>query len=175
MAKRWTDVEVKKHRKQLVNLYVRKNFSISEISKMLGISQSGVFVRLNRLCIKSQPEVKLNFLNKRRDIKIPKKYSSKLAEFFGIMLGDGHISNFQIVVSLGTKEAKYSKYVQYLTKDIFGGNPKIGIRKADYKKRKYRDVYMGSVELVAWLKSEGLVSNKLESQVNVPNWIFRKT
>lgn len=171
MANRWSAQEEKKYLIQLEELYVKKNLSIREIAHKLKLSQSAVFVRLKRLGITTNPKKKLYYLNKRRDIKIPQKYSQELAEFFGIMLGDGHVSNFQVVVSLGSKEEEYARYVQKTMKSIFGGKPKIGIRKEDYKKQKYRDVYLGSVDVVSWLKNEGLVSNKVISQVDVPKWI----
>lgn len=172
MAKRWTKEEEVGFRKELDYLYIQKNLSIREISIHLRISQSAVFVRLNRLGIATAPEKKKHYLNKRTDINIPQRHTVELAEMFGILLGDGHISKFQVVVSLGSKEQAYAVYVQELLQVVFGGKPKIGIRKEDYKKQKYRDVYLGSVELVSWIRKQGLVSNKVQSQVGVPSWIM---
>lgn len=174
MAKRWTKRQEKIARKQLEYLYITKNLSIKDISLILNLSQSGVFTRLKRLKILTIPEKKIHYLNKRVDIIIPQIYSSELAEFFGIMLGDGHISRFQVIVSLGTKEEVYAKYVSKIMKGLFGGVPKISMRKSDYKQKKYRDVYLGSIEIVSWLKKEGLVNNKVQSQVDVPKWIMKK-
>src|ERR1035437_5221247 len=98
-----------------------------------------------------------------------KKYTENLAEFFGIMLGDGHVSHFQVVVCLGTKEASYAEYVSLLIKKIFKTKAKIGIRKTYY-----RDVYVGSTAITSWLLKEGLVNKKVVSQVDVPKWIFTK-
>ncbi|CAN5734064.1 hypothetical protein BH11PAT2_BH11PAT2_09860 [soil metagenome] len=39
----------------------------------------------------------------------------------------------------------------------------------------YRDVYIGSVMLTDWLRKEGLVSNKVASQVDAPQWIFESS
>lgn len=172
MARRWSTEEEFQYKKEMVDLYCKKNLSIKEIATLLQISQASVFVRLKRLGIKSAPEKKKGYLNKRSDIKIPKRYSSWLAEMFGILLGDGHISEFQVIVSLGSKESEYASYVSDLMKHLFGGAPKIGIRGTSFNGKKYRDVYLGSTQLVTWLKAGGLVQNKVQSQVGVPIWIL---
>lgn len=169
MARRWTMKEENRYHFELVDLYIKQNKSLREVSKILGISESTVFRRLNRLGIKTQPYLKKNYLKKRTDVKIPNKYSVDLAEFFGIMLGDGHVSHFQVVVSLGNKEEKYAKHVKLLMKKIFETNVKISLRGTGY-----RDVYLGSVDITSWLLKQGLVYNKVKSQVDVPAWIFGK-
>ena len=169
MAKRWTKEEEVKYHSELFHLYVQKNNSLYEISKILKIPESTIFRRMERLKIKTTPYLKANYLKKRNDVKIPNKYSEDLAEFFGIMLGDGHISHFQIVVSLGNKEEKYAEHVRLLIKKIFKVSAKISIRNTGY-----RDVYIGSVDLTSWLFKKGLVSNKVKSQVDIPSWIFSK-
>lgn len=169
MAKRWTTEEEKRYHSLLFYLYIKKNKSLRQISEILKLKESTVFKRLKRLNIQTIPHLKKNYLKKRTDLKIPNKYSENLAEFFGIMLGDGHISHFQIVVSLGNKEEKYAKHVSLLINKIFKVKSKLSIRNAGY-----RDVYLGSVELTAWLLNNGLVSNKVKSQVDIPVWIFSK-
>ena len=54
-------------------------------------------------------------------------------------------------------------------KELFNIVPKISIRK-----RGYRDVYLGSVDITRWLIENGLVHNKVKSQVGVPSWILAK-
>ena len=169
MARRWTKEEEGKYRYELFKLYIKQNKSLSEVSKLLGISEQAVFKRLTRLNIKTQPHLKKNYLKKKTDVKIPSKYSKELAEFFGIMLGDGHVSHFQVVVSLGNKEEKYAEYVRSLIEKIFKTDVKISLRN-----RGHRDVYLGSVEVTSWLLKQGLVHNKVKSQVGVPKWIFNK-
>jgi DNA-binding transcriptional regulator WhiA len=169
MARKWTTNEERIYKRELENLYLKQNLTISEVGKILGLAGNTIYDRLKRLGIKSTRHLKKHYNNTRTDILIPKTYSSELAEFFGVMLGDGHISHFQAVVSLGNKEYKYAKYVQNLIFDIFKVKPKILERKDGY-----RDVYLGSVALTKWLMSEGLVYNKTKSQVDVPDWIFTK-
>lgn len=151
------------------NLYVKENKTISEIAKLLNISQSTVYDRMVRLKIPSQPSNKLHYKNKQHYVKIPKYYSNDLAEFIGIMLGDGYISYFQVVVTLGNKEDKYVKYVAELVNRVFKTKSKVTIKNGIYK-----TVYVGSTELVKWLEKMGLVQNKVNSQVDVPNWIWKK-
>ena len=169
MARRWSTKEENKYRSQLYKLYVKQNKSLREVSKVLGISEQAVFRRLGRLGIKTQPHLKKNYLKKRTDFKIPVRYSEDLAEFFGIMLGDGHVSHFQVVVSLGNKEERYAKYVKLLMKKIFKTYVKISVNQ-----KGHRDVYLGSVDVTSWLLKQGLVHNKVKSQVDVPLWIFSK-
>lgn len=171
MARRWSLVEERKKFSELQRFYVRDNKTIGEIGKILGIAEQTVFQRLVRLGIPSAPERKTTYVARRRkDITIPKQRTAKLAEFFGIMLGDGRLSPpYQIIVTLGTKELSYAKYVVGLISRLFGASPKIGIRNNGYK-----DVYLGSTELVSWLQKEGLVHNKVLYQVGVPGWIFTK-
>ena len=148
-------------------LYVIENRSIKEVGNILNIAEQTVFQRLKRLDIPTSPNHKVGFLKKRHDIVIPQYYSKELAEFFGIMLGDGHISHFQVIVNLGSKEDMYVVYVVELIRKIFRVRPKVCIRKNNYK-----DVYLGSVDLTKWLLEQGLVNNKVLSQVDIPKWIF---
>ena len=167
MPRRWTLAEEQRHREQLEELYVRQNKTIGEIAIVLGMKDNGVFRRLQRLNIPSNPSAKAGYLNTLKDIALPKERSELLAEFFGIMLGDGHISHFQTIVTLGTKELEYVEYVASLMTRLFGTPSTICVRGDGY-----RDVYIGSVRLTAWLRSEGLVSNKVAAQVGTPLWIF---
>lgn len=171
MARRWTPDEEREKFLELRRLYVVENKTIAEIGHILGIAEQTVFQRMQRLGIASTPERKATYIARRRDdIVIPKRYTAKLAEFFGIMLGDGRLSPpYQIVVTLGTKELSYAQYIVGLISGMFGAKPKIGIRNDGYK-----DIYLGSTELVSWLHREGLVHNKVLYQVGVPKWVFRK-
>ena len=85
-------------------------------------------------------------------------------------MGDGHISLTQVMVTLGNKELGYVKYVAKLITKLFKVKPKIRTRITGH-----RDVYFGSTEAVKWLLSEGLVHNKVKSQVKIPEWIFSKS
>ncbi len=168
MARRWTLEEETFHREQLKKLYVVQNLTIGEIASRLKIAESSVFQRLARVRIPSTPAKKVHHNNQRGEVVLP-GHSRKLAEFYGIMLGDGHISHFQTIVTLGNKELGYVEYVAHLMGSLFGIEGKICKKKNDY-----RDVYIGSVAITAMLRADGLVSNKVAYQVDVPPWIFEQ-
>ncbi len=62
----------------------------------------------------------------RKKILLP-KHSIHLAEFFGIMLGDGGINNpWQATITLNaTKDREYSRYIKELIKFLFGLPPRV--------------------------------------------------
>ncbi len=166
MARRWTQKEETKFYKELHRLYIIQNKTIREIGKELSISEQGVYDRLIRLKIKTQRHKKQGFNNQKGHVTIPKK-SQELAEFIGILLGDGHISYFQTIVTLGNKEEAYVRYVAALMERLFHIQPKVLLRKSGHWQ-----VYFGSVVITRWLYKQGLVSHKVKSQVGVPKWIF---
>ncbi len=166
MARRWNKKEEIARKAELDDLYIRQNKSIREVAKILKIAEQSVFSRLKRLGIKTCPTKKRYHQNRRVDLVIPQNYSADLAEFFGIMLGDGNLSHFQTMVTLGNKELSYANYVKELMERIFKSHAKVVTRKTGYY-----DVYIGSVELTEWLQKEGLVFNKVKEQVGMPTWI----
>jgi len=170
MARRWTTQEEERLRAELVELYVYQNKTIFEIAEVLGVKYQTVYDRMIRLGIKSTPLTKIGSAQCRRsDITISEKYTSNLAEFFGIMLGDGHLAYFQVMVTLGTKESDYVQYVKQMMRKLFGIEGHVATNR-----KGYHTVYLGSRSLVEWFKNEGLETNKVKSQVDVPKWIFRK-
>jgi intein/homing endonuclease len=166
MARKWTQDEKKAHHAQMNRDYIIKNMTIAEIGASLNISEKTVFKRLKILGIPGCRINKENYSNKRKNITLPKKHSGALAEFFGILLGDGHLSKYQTMVTLGTKEDSYVQYVSRHFEKICGVPGTIGTRGNGY-----HDVYVGSIFLTNWLFSQGLVKHKVQSQVRVPEWI----
>lgn len=169
VARRWTEVEEGQYRDELQNLYVRQNKPLGKVAITLRISEATVFQRLRRLGIPTQRYLKSGYNNKRADTYVPSAYSPELAELFGVLLGDGHISHFQVMVTLGSKEVSYARHVKTLLDRVFGGAPRIAVLK-----KGYRVVYLGSVAATAWLMREGCVRNKVSAQVDAPRWIFKK-
>lgn len=172
MPKCWTIEEENQKRKELIKLYVNQNKTIKEIGKILGLAEGTVYDRMLRLGISTAPEKKTHYLNKKRgELNFP-DFSEKLAEFAGIMLGDGHISPGQIWISFNSiTDKKYFLYVKKLLKFLFKVD-------AGYHKRKKEngiDLFISSVDLVNFLREKGLfVGNKVKHQVDVPSWIFSK-
>lgn len=95
------------------------------------------------------------------------KPDKNLAEFIGIVLGDGSITQRQVTITLNRKDDKeYAYYVSGLTKKIFGIAPSF------YIQGSVLDLSVSRTELVKFLIENGLsVGNKVKQQVAVPEWI----
>ena len=102
-----------------------------------------------------------------KKIAIP-AYSSKLAEFVGILLGDGHVDERQISISIGGDEFEYTKYISDLSFKLFNYRPSI-------KKKKGVEMYtmvFSRTALVDYIKGIGLIDHhKVRSQSEVPLWV----
>lgn len=99
------------------------------------------------------------------------KCSIELAEFIGIMMGDGSISTYQVVVTLHhTDDLEYASFVAILIKKLFRLTPSI------YHSPKYsvNDIVVSRKELVQYLHELGLpIGNKVKQQFDIPEWIKR--
>lgn len=168
MPLRWTIREENKKRKELHELYVKQNKAIGEIGKILKIAESTVFDRMIRLGIPSTPERKANFCNRNTNVVIPKDLSPQLAEFIGILLGDGHLSKYQVWITVADIDKDYLFYILGLAKKLFKAEPNY------FHRSKYpvNDIFIGSAALVNYFQDMGLVFNKVQQQVDVPKWIW---
>lgn len=106
-----------------------------------------------------------------KPIKIP-KYSEKLAEFVGIILGDGGISENQVSITLNAvDDCEYGDFVIEMIKRLFGVKPSI------YKKRgcNANNIVISRKELVRFCSERlGLkIGNKVKQQVDIPRWIIK--
>jgi len=121
---------------------------------------------------KLYPELYTN-CNPRRIISEPKE-SVGLAEFIGIMLGDGSISSncTQAVISLHKKDdRKYILLVCKIIKKLFCVDPVV-YRYQNGSHKNVADITIHSTSLVSFLKFKGLkIGNKVKQQVDVPGWI----
>lgn len=108
----------------------------------------------------------------RKTIRVPKS-SKGLAEFFGIMLGDGGINNaWQANITMNSvADANYALYVEKLIQDLFDVSPAV-------RKRKTRNALVisaASTTLVNFLIEKGLPrGNKLKNGIQIPEWILQK-
>lgn len=98
--------------------------------------------------------------------------NSGFSEFVGIMLGDGHLSEKGMRITLEYPyELDYAKYVAALIKKIFGIEPKI----YPYTKhgREIR-VIVNSIALSSFLKKVGMqTGDKVKNNVGIPPFIFK--
>lgn len=101
-------------------------------------------------------------------IKKPRK-SKALAEFVGIMIGDGGISKGQVTVSLNAEtDNLYSVFVKNLIKKLFKVEPSSYLR----KDKSVVNIVVSRKRLVDFCQSIGLkVGNKLKQNLDIPEWV----
>ena len=112
------------------------------------------------------------YCNLRKVILKPKN-SLDLAEFVGILLGDGGInSDCQVVITLHREDGKYYvPFVCNLIKKLFGVDPAV-YHPSHVKSRNVAYITISSTSVVEFLLSKGLKKgNKIKNQVGVPKWI----
>ncbi len=115
----------------------------------------------------------LSFPNKshRKRVLLPTP-SVNLAEFFGIMIGDGGINNpWQANITLNSiKDKRYSEYISDLCKNLFNIYPAIRKRKGTNT----MVISLASTTLVDFLVYMGLRrGNKLKQGLGIPAWIMK--
>lgn len=104
-----------------------------------------------------------------KEIHIP-KLNADLAEFVGIILGDGSITKYHVAVTLNAvDDLEYSTQVVSLFRKLFKVEPKLYFRKY----QRVLDIVAARVELVSFLTQIGLVpGHKVRNQVAIPKWIM---
>ncbi len=96
-------------------------------------------------------------------------YSGDLAEFVGIVLGDGGLTRGQLVITLNcVDDLEYSNFVVNLLFKLFGFSP-------GRRKRKNSKVFLiraSRIDLTRFCQKIGLkLGNKIKQQVDIPDWI----
>ncbi|OHA84416.1 MAG: hypothetical protein A2937_01625 [Candidatus Yonathbacteria bacterium RIFCSPLOWO2_01_FULL_47_33b] len=108
-------------------------------------------------------------LNIVKPIKKP-IFSSSLAEFVGVILGDGGLSKRQVVITLHRYDDKaYSEYVRQLIKKLFQVTP--GVYRN--KKSLADNIVISRTELVQFCVNKlGLkIGSKVRQQIDIPLWV----
>jgi hypothetical protein len=106
------------------------------------------------------------------EILYPKK-GIPLAEFVGIVLGDGGITDSQLSITLNSiDDLAYSKFVGTLCERLFKVTPSVYIRST----QNTLIIMISRVALIRFLTGKlGLVTgNKVKHQVAIPDWIMAK-
>jgi len=97
-------------------------------------------------------------------------YCKELAEWVGIVLGDGGITNYQVRIALNSiVDVEYASFVRNLSRKLYGEKPSMF-----YGKNK-NVIYLclSGINLIKILKKIGLkTGNKVTKQVEVPQWIL---
>lgn len=108
----------------------------------------------------------------RKEVLLP-KYSKSLAEFFGIMMGDGGINNsWQANITVNSvSDFDYSKYITVLCNKLFAIKPAVRKR----KDAQALVISLASISIVEFLVLTGLPrGNKLKNGLVIPQWILCK-
>lgn len=106
-----------------------------------------------------------------KEIQRPSR-NMKLAEFVGIMMGDGGITKRQITITLNCyTDREYIEYVGKLLESLFHVTPAMCLKEKD----SIMNIIISRTELVKFCKSVGLkIGNKLKQDLDIPAWISRK-
>lgn len=101
-------------------------------------------------------------------IRVPPE-DEQLAEFVGIVLGDGSISNHQVRIALNrATDRAYGSYVV----DLAGGLFDVTVAASEPGGENVLYLTMSATNLVEFLVGKGLSrGNKIKQQVDIPEWI----
>ncbi|MFH1472891.1 MAG: LAGLIDADG family homing endonuclease [bacterium] len=101
------------------------------------------------------------------------EHSTRLAEFIGILLGDGSITARQVVITLHkVDDKKYANYTARLAAKLFS----LEVRPKERKKTNVNIVVLSRTLIVRFLNSMGLeTGSKIRNQTGVPDWIKNNT
>ena len=106
-----------------------------------------------------------------KKIKIPGP-STKLAELLGILIGDGHLSEYQISVTTNAQtDQEHAQFSSKLLEDLLGVKTTLTYKKGE----RTINIVASSKNAVNILQERGMpIGNKIKHGVAVPRWIFRK-
>ena len=97
-------------------------------------------------------------------------HSERLAEFMGILLGDGHLSEYQASITTNSiTDMAHAKFIQGLIKELFGVT---GVLRKRMDENAVT-VVASSKNLARFLSEKGMpVGNKIEKKLSAPHWIM---
>jgi len=118
----------------------------------------------------SEGRFKKNAILTSKPIHKPKK-NAELAEFMGIMMGDGGLSTYQAIVTLHhIDDREYAPFVASLIEKLFKVIPSIN----HSPKNSVNDITVSRKALAEHLHELGLpIGNKIKQQLDIPDWIKR--
>ncbi len=104
----------------------------------------------------------------RKHITIPAK-DTALAEFVGIVMGDGGINDYMVTITLDAKvDSEYVPYVVLLIEKLFNIKPKLYYR----KNNRAVDIVVASKNLVEFCINIGLKKgDKIRQNLDMPDWV----
>ena len=100
----------------------------------------------------------------------PIRKSSRLAEFIGVLFGDGHVGHYQTSITLDSKtDREYAGYLKTMIEEDFG----VGVTMSFRKKARALDLTISSVAFSKQMVHFGMVKgNKLREGLHIPEWII---
>lgn len=108
----------------------------------------------------------INVIAHPKEVFLP-KLSEKLAEFIGIAIGDGGISDYQITITLNKiDDFEYAHFVEKLMTNLFRAPISITERQSVFL------LTISRKALVDYCQGLGLrIGNKIKQGVDIPNWV----
>lgn len=104
-------------------------------------------------------------LNNKKYAVLPKKYSADLAEFFGIMLGDGSLTKYYLKVYLNRiNDKNYVPFVVKLVQSLF---PEKFISSIDCPRRGTNEIQISSTDITSYIQRIGFNPKTRK----IPDWI----
>lgn len=109
-----------------------------------------------------------------REIKIPFK-SNKLAEFFGVLAGDGYLIERDRIHKIGitlnlTEDEDYVRYIVTLVKHLFNINPTIQIREKTHR----CDILIHSKAIAQFIMFLNFPNGTKKGKLKIPLWILKR-
>jgi hypothetical protein len=103
-----------------------------------------------------------------RSIRLPRR-SSRLAEFIGIMMGDGHIGKYQTSFCTNSiTDVQHANHLCALIDELFG----ISVTSRKKTGSNAISVIISSKEVCRFLQEHGIPEgNKIENGITIPKWI----
>lgn len=107
-----------------------------------------------------------------KEINIPQR-NALLAEFLGILIGDGHLSKYQVEITTNSlTDLQHAKFIKKVLYDLFQVKSKITLRKNENSV----SIVASSKKLVEVLNYYGMpMGNKIKKGLKVPPWISKKS
>lgn len=97
--------------------------------------------------------------------------SARLAELIGLLIGDGHLSEYQVSITTNSEtDIAHARFAKRLIENLFRVT-------ASLKKKKRENavvVLASSKKLVRFLNRKGMpIGNKIEKHLQIPAWVQR--
>lgn len=120
--------------------------------------------------IQTHRRLKTGFVVAKKFRRPPK--SAPLAEFLGLLIGDGHLSKYQLLITTNSEtDIQHARFAQQQIKKLFDVNSTLKVR----KERRTVTVVASSTLLVFWLSALGMpVGDKLTNDLSIPSWVYAR-